>query len=118
MTNKAEREKIVGRGSAVAKHSLNQYTTKTLREYEEKGVDRKAAGAAKKRRRQEQFEQNLPKAQFDRALGHILEGRATPEDINYALKNIGRYEKRVGRFSTGETRIIATVVDFTRRDQL
>jgi len=129
MGNRAEelRKQIVAGGGATATYSMNQRTTAYIIQRQEKGFDRKAEKAKLRRMKEEEFLQNLPKFQFDRALSHIIDGIATEEDFNYVARNIGNYEQVIGRFKingvngNGEKRVrrsaTVTIVDFTRNPQ-
>ena len=92
---------------------------------QERGFDRKAEKAKLRQMQEEEFLQDLPKFQFNRALGHIFDGTASEEDINYVARNIHGYERTIDRFrirrsnGNGEERITGvttTIVDFTRSE--
>jgi len=76
---------------------------------------------------QDKFMQDLPKFQLDRALGHMLDGIESPEDIKYVAENISTHEQVITRFRissnvSGEKRarrrVTVSIVDFTRRDSV
>src|SRR3990172_9206341 len=118
MSVKTERARIIESGSSAVRHSLNQRNMKRVSDAEKRVFrnDKKAIKAEARRLQQEQFLRNFPKYQFDRALGHVFDSTATPEDTNYVLGNIGKYERRVNRFFTEATGADITIVEFTRRD--
>lgn len=120
MSSKEERKRIISSGDPLARHSLNNsHMSYVLRQNELfYGLDRKAAKSSEKRRKHERFLEELPRYQFDRAMGHLLNGDAggaTPEDLNYVFNNIRRYERRIYGFSTEDAKVIITIVDFVGR---
>ena len=129
MGNRAEelRKQTLAGGGAMATHSMNQRTTAYIIQMQERGFDRKAEKAKLRRMKEEEFLQNLPKFQFDRALSHIIDGIATEEDYNYVARNIGRYEQVIDRFRINTVNgnrekrvrrsVTVTIVDFTRNPQ-
>lgn len=119
MSSKTERLDILSEGGPFAQRSLSQENISNALDGQKKfsGTDRKAAKSQARRARQEQFEKNLPKFQFDRALGHLFNGGAggvTREDLRYILKNIHRHERRIGGFSTEKAKVVISIIDLTR----
>jgi len=109
-------------------HPLNQEMAKNIIEKRKRGKrSPKVENAAARRKAQDEFMQRLPEFQFNRALGHILDGQESIEDIIYVAENIKLYEQVIGRFrissnGSGEKRVRRTVtvsiVDFTREGRL
>jgi len=116
-----------GKGDPLSWHPMNQKLAKNLQERRGKGEESsKVERAARKRLKQQQFLQDLPKMQFNRALGHIVDGTASEKDIDYVAKNANRYERQIESFSITRangnveekvTKVTITIVDFTRNPQ-
>lgn len=103
MSTKAERERIIRSGSPTRWHSLNQDILKREAEGRKRtfGSNKKVARAHERRRREERFIQDFPKVQFERALGHMLNGQATDEEVIFVFNNednLERYGHKVDRF--------------------
>ena len=93
------RNRIVGRGSVLAGRSLSQDKLRKEIDGERRALGQptsKGEKAMASRRSTEEFTAQLPRMQFNRALGHIIDGEATSEDISYVLKHIGDYERPIG----------------------
>lgn len=73
--------------------------------------DRQSKGykANQRRLRQQQFIENLPRMQFKRALGHMVDGTATPEDIGYVLGHADRFGRQVDK---------VTILNFSRNGKI
>ena len=114
MGNKAEafRREIIGSGDPLRRHSLNQDTAKDVRERIERGRDRKKEKSQDRKLRQGKLLHDLPAMQFSRAVGHVLEERATSQDLDYNIDNFGHVSDEFTT-ETGEKAIV-TIVDFTR----
>lgn len=93
----------------------NQADVKRKRDRGGKGLpSSKVANAEKKKMSQEEFLQNFPDFQFNRALEKIFDGTATPEDCRY----IDQSGDKVKEFITKRgNRVTITVVDFTRENK-
>lgn len=115
MGNRAEtfRRELIGSGDALRLHSMSQRVAKVMIERRERGVNRKADRASERKRREEEFLEDLPELQFNRSLRHMLDGVATGEDIAYVLRNINQYENVVEKVRVGKRRhtVTITVVD-------
>ena len=125
------REKI-REGDPLSWHPMNQKMAKDLQDRQKRGesprVDRANKRKFQEQQAHEEFMENFPKFQFDRALGHILDGTETQEDIKYVARNTANYEQVIGRFringvnGNGEKRtrrrVTATIVEFTHRGTL
>lgn len=116
MTTRAEvaRRRIIESGSPLAKHSLSQRILK--REEDRRSAvlgkpNSKGEKARAGRRRTIEFIEQLPRRQFDRALGHMMDGRPTIEDISYVVGHVSDYERPIGNNG-----FEITVVDFTRTE--
>ena len=116
------REKWGGTGS-LSWHPINQEFAKKIRDNQRRGGESsKVRNAARKKLQQKEFMQNLPKFQFDRAVGKLFNGTVSIEDIGdvaadigYVRNHIGEYEREVETFITEKgTKVIVTIVDFTR----
>jgi len=81
----------------------------------QRGLTGKAAKAERRRVRQDQFLQGFYGFQLYRSLKNMFEGTPTPEHISHAFKQVGKYERVVGRYRTKRgTTIEVTVVDLKR----
>lgn len=112
MTSKSEalKRKIIESGSPLQRRtSLNQRNLGRQVDIEGKVFGETNIKAAKAEARKQKFIRQLPRQQFDRSLGHMLNGGATNEEIVYVLEQIGRYEKPLG--NNGYE---VTIVDFVR----
>ena len=116
MGNRTEelRKQVVAGGGATARHSMNQKTIGYIIQMGERGFDRKAEKSKLRKRRKEQFLQDLPKFQFDRALGQMLNGTSTTENIEHVFNNAHKYEAVIDRYETEKSTVTITIVDFTR----
>jgi len=113
MSARIERARTIESGSPLAKHSLNQRKMYNAFRMEQKafGRDRKKEKSQRRKLRHEQFMQNFPIFQFDRALGHVLGGKATMEELNL----IDKHERVVDEYQTEKGSVaIISIVDFTR----
>lgn len=116
MTTRAERARqiIIKSGSPLAGHSLSQ---KILKREEDRGSvvlgkpNSKGEKVRASKRRTEEFIEQLPRMQFNRALGHMMDGRPTIEDISYVVGHVGHYERPMGNNGSE-----VTIVDFTRTE--
>ncbi len=117
MGNRAEelrKQTLVG-GGATARHSMNQKTTGYIIQMGERGFDRKAEKSERRKRREEQFLRGFPLMQFNRALGQMLNGTVTKENIKHVFDKVDRHEKVISTYITEKgTEVTITVVDFTR----
>lgn len=83
------------------KHSVNQQRIKYMRGGEERtfGKRNKATIAEKRRvtaeKRQHDFSNNFPRAQFERSLRNVFNGGATLENIIYVMRQITKFEEQV-----------------------
>ena len=109
------------------RHPVNWKMAKDILGRRRRGTSHKVENAVARKQAQDEFIQGLPKFQFERALGHILDGQESREDIEYVAKNIGMHEKVIKRFRissnvSGEKRarrrVTVSIVDFTRRDSV
>lgn len=88
------RRAIVDSGSSLKNHSMNQHSLNYSNQGEVKLFGRenhKARRVMERRKRQKEYISNLPKVQFDRALGHIAAGDATVEDIGYVQRHRSQF---------------------------
>ncbi len=78
------------KGIRVEPSSLNQKGLKLGTERSQRffGTDRKAHKAMEQKIREEDFVRQLPKLQYERALHHMLDGTATPEEAYYFFKMV------------------------------
>ena len=131
MSAKTERRLTIQSGSPLSGHSLNDKIFHLSRDLERKAFGRskkqersarRMRKEAEEERRQEEFLRGLPDFQFNRALGHMMDGTASAEDINYVAKNIELREEVTGNFSIKRsdngaekiTPVTITIVDFAR----
>lgn len=115
MTNRAEvmRREIILSGSPLARHSLSQERIKREVDKKNKLLGKSNSKGEKVRtskRRTEEFIEQLPRKQFDRAMGHLYDGNFSPEEFLYIARHISDYEQAVRTDNGCEV----TVVDFTR----
>jgi len=101
-------------------HSENQEASARRRLGEKKmdgdrGLIGKAAKAERRRMKQDQFLQDFYGFQLYRSLENMFDGIPTPEHISHAFKQVGKYERVIGRYRTKRgTTIEVTVVDLKR----
>lgn len=56
----------------------------------------------------------FPRIQFSRALGQMLNGAATEEDIEYVFENVHKYEQVAEGYEAEKgSKVTITIVDFT-----
>ncbi|MBI2613234.1 MAG: hypothetical protein HYW62_00460 [Candidatus Levybacteria bacterium] len=101
------REEIAGSG-LLNHHTLDVIGVKHRRFY---GDEESKGHRAEQRRAQ--FAQGFPGMQFNRALGKMLDGTATQEDVEYVFSNVHRYEQVIERCKTEKRSVTITIVDFT-----
>jgi len=120
------------------RHSDNQKTQKLQRDRREKGfgsIDKALKVQLRREKKQQLLEEELrmkkwlsrrSKMQFNRALGHVIDGTWSDEDVWYVAEKIDKYEQvlerfRVRKFRNGKeisiTEVTTTIVDFTRRQK-
>ena len=95
-------------------HPVNQKMAKDIQDRRRRGNSPKVERAARKKLQQEQFLQEFPKMQFNRALGQMLNGTVTEENVKYVSNNVQKYEKLIDTYETEKSTVTITVVDFTR----
>lgn len=95
-------------------YSSNQRGIKYRRDMAEQGFDRKAEKSKLRKRREEQFLREFPKMQFNRALGEMLNGTATEENIEYVFRNAHNYERVIARYETeNKTTVTVAIIELT-----
>lgn len=88
----------------------NQRFNKYISERQEKGRDPKAEKSRLRKNREEEFLQNLPRFQFDRAVRQMLNGTATTENMRYVFDNAHKYEQVTDRYKIDKSTVTITVV--------
>lgn len=117
MSGRSERirDEIINSGSPLSNHSLNQGSMSLLLDGEARlfgNPNNKARKAEKRRIRHEQFLRDLPRTQFERSLGKLIQGKGNDEDESYVWANISKYAKHLPHLSSDNGHNI-TVVDLT-----
>ena len=117
----------LGQAGSLSWHPINQEFAKRVQDRQERGKESpKVINAARRKIRQGEFMQDLPRFQFNRALGNMFNGiplqevaDLTPENIAYVARHIDKHERLVETCETEKGRkVLITIVDFTRRDRL
>ena len=94
------------------KEVLNQEALKRRRDRGGKGIDRKGDKADAKK---ESFSRDFSRMQFDKALSHVLDETATPEDLGF----IDRFGRVLDMYTTERgTEVTITLVDFARGSEM
>ena len=104
------------RGGFPQNQEARKRATSGTREMDrQRGLIGKAAKAERRRMKQDQFLQDFYGFQLYRSLENMFDGTPTPEHISHAFKQVGKYERVIGRYRTKRgTTIEVTVVDLKR----
>ncbi|MDO8620678.1 MAG: hypothetical protein Q7R31_00115 [Candidatus Levybacteria bacterium] len=88
---------------------LNQRKIREIEEARRRIEGNTQSKGYKADQRQQKFIENLSRKQFERALGHMADGTATPEDIDYVFRQADRFGRPMGK---------VTILDLSRNGKI